>query len=129
MDIENKKVQLQEKIFETLQSNLKKIRAILDIDQAQLGDMIGVSRQTINNIENGRVKLNKMHYLAIMAVIDQLINQKPNLKNTVSALLKESVLGVPIVGATPMGEIVAGALGIGFLSVKALMDATKKSNE
>ena len=126
-------VSSQEELTKNLQNNLKKIRAILDIDQAQLGDMIGVSRQTINNIENGRVKLNKIHYVAIMAILDQLISKNPHLKDTVSSLLSAGIsrlsVAPPIigVGAPVIGSILGAS--IGYLSIEAILNADKKNKE
>lgn len=116
-------VSSQEELTKNLQNNLKKIRAILDIDQAQLGDMIGVSRQTINNIENGRVKLNKTHYLAIMAILDQLINENPHLKDTVSSLLRAGISRLAV------APIIGVGAAIGYLSIKAILNADKKNKE
>lgn len=128
--MDNEKNNMQQEVFsqdeltKNLQNNLKKIRVILDVDQAQLGDMIGVSRQTINNLENGRVKLNKTHYLAIMAIVDQLIHEDSNLKDTIASLLRVGAskfsVAAPLIGA--------GA-AIGYLSIKAMLSINKKKSD
>jgi putative transcriptional regulator len=38
---------------ERLDNNLKDIRAELGLTQAQLGELVGVTRKTINTVENG----------------------------------------------------------------------------
>jgi putative transcriptional regulator len=36
--------------------NVKEYRQLLNMTQQQLADLLGVSRQTINNLENGKYK-------------------------------------------------------------------------
>jgi len=50
-----------------LQNRLREIRAEKNITQKALGDMVGVSRQTINSIENG--KFNPTAKLALLLCI------------------------------------------------------------
>ena len=45
---------------------LKTIRALLGFTSQELGDYLGVSRQTISSIENGRSKFTKTYKLALM---------------------------------------------------------------
>ena len=40
-----------------MKNNLKNLRKEMDISQNELADKLGVSRQTINSIENGRYNL------------------------------------------------------------------------
>ena len=37
-----------------MQNNVQQLRQEMDLSQAKLGDMVGVSRQTINSLEAGR---------------------------------------------------------------------------
>lgn len=54
-----------------LQRNLADIRKSAGWTAERLGDEIGVSRQTIGNLEKGRSPLNKTQYIAIRAVLNQ----------------------------------------------------------
>ena len=56
--------------IERLQDNLLLIRRAMGWTAEELGDRIGVTRQTINNLEAKRNKLNKTQYIAIRAVLD-----------------------------------------------------------
>lgn len=56
--------------LETFRKNLVNIRHILGITAKELGEKIGVTRQTINNIESGRNKLNLTQFLAIKYVFE-----------------------------------------------------------
>ena len=59
-----------EKTRQILQDNLKSIREILNWTSADLGDLIGVTKQTISNLETKNSKFTKLHYIAIRTVVD-----------------------------------------------------------
>lgn len=76
----------QDKIFkklqiERLQKNLLSIRKIAGWTAEELGDRIGVTKQTISNLENGKVNLTQTQYIAIRSVLDYEI--QTNKENTV----------------------------------------------
>ena len=54
-----------------LQENLRSIRNIIGWTMEQFGDMIGVTKQTISNLENGKTKMTCTQYIAIRAVLEQ----------------------------------------------------------
>ena len=62
-----------------LQNNLKAIREILNWTSSDLSNLIGVTKQTISNLENENSRLTKLHYIALRTVIDFEIE---NLKTT-----------------------------------------------
>ena len=53
-----------------LQNNLKAIREILNWTSSDLGKLIGVTKQTISNLETQNSRLTKLHYIALRTVID-----------------------------------------------------------
>lgn len=53
-------------LIKKLTDNLKQLRAMMDISQEQLANIIGVSRQTINAIESGR---REMHWMMFVTII------------------------------------------------------------
>lgn len=69
-----------------MQHNLVHIRKSLNMSARQFGEMIGVTRQSINNIESGRHRLSQTQYLAILYVLNVKIfpeiddEQKINIK-------------------------------------------------
>lgn len=67
---EKEKYPSNEKTRQILQDNLKSIREILNWTSADLGDLIGVTKQTISNLETKNSKLTKLHYIAIRTVVD-----------------------------------------------------------
>ena len=68
--MQKEKYPSNEKTRQRLQDNLKSIREILNWTSADLGDLIGVTTQTISNLETKNSKLTKLHYIAIRTVVD-----------------------------------------------------------
>lgn len=63
--------------IERLQDNLLLIRRTVGWTAEEFGERIGVTRQTINNLEAKRNKLNKTQYIAIRAILDAEMSQSP----------------------------------------------------
>ena len=61
-----------------MQDHLLLIRRTVGWTAEAFGERIGVTRQTINNIEAGRNKLTKTQYIAMRSVLDAEINQHPD---------------------------------------------------
>lgn len=72
---EKEKYPSNEKTRQILQDNLKSIREILNWTSEDLGNLIGVTKQTISNLETKNSKLTKLHYIAIRTVVDFEIEQ------------------------------------------------------
>lgn len=60
-----------------MQDNLLLIRRAVGWSADELGERIGVTRQTINNIENKRNRLTKTVYIAMRSILDAEIIQYP----------------------------------------------------
>lgn len=74
--------------IERLQHNLLLLRRAVGWTAEELGDRIGVTRQTINNLETERSKLNKTQYIAIRAVLDAEISTSPEDTEMLKCLLE-----------------------------------------
>ncbi|MDE5763625.1 MAG: helix-turn-helix domain-containing protein [Ruminococcus sp.] len=61
---------LTDELEDSLFKNLKHIRNIADISVKELSEYLGLSRQTINNFESGRVVPMYSHVIAIFAILD-----------------------------------------------------------
>lgn len=70
-----------------LQDNLLLIRRTVGWTAEEFGEKIGVTRQTINNIESGRNKLTKTQYIAMRSVLDAEMIQKPDDTEMLKVLL------------------------------------------
>lgn len=64
-----------------LQQNLSSIRKIAGWTAEELGSKIGVTKQTISNLENNKTTMTLSQYIAIRTVIDYQIENDPG--NTV----------------------------------------------
>lgn len=78
-------------LIRRMQDNLAVIRKVGGWTTAQFGEEIGVTRQTVSNLEKGRTPLTKAQYLAIRAVLIHEIGANGNegLAKVVSALVDD----------------------------------------
>ena len=60
----------RENQIQRLQTNLEAIRKIAGWTAKDLGEKIGVTKQTISNLENSKTKMNFTQYIAIRSVLD-----------------------------------------------------------
>ena len=60
-----------------LQQNLSAIRKIAGWTAEQMGDKIGVTKQTVSNLENNKTPMNFTQYIAIRAVLDCEVEEHP----------------------------------------------------
>lgn len=73
----NEKLQ---KDMDILSANLVLIRKTAKWSTQDLGDMVGLSKVTISNIENKKCPLTQIQYIAIRSVIDYEIKENKNEK-------------------------------------------------
>lgn len=131
MDTRKEQVQL-------LQMHLSSIRKIAGWTTEQFGDKIGVTKQTISNLENNKTPLSVTQYIAIRAVLDYeiqstsdnevlaqvveiLLNRKDEFTDEEFEKISESV---GTIAATASGGVASGvlrALSVGLLGgIKAI---------
>lgn len=80
---------MDDKKIETIQKNLRQIRTLMGISALELGEMLGVRRQTINNIESYRYgKISKLKAIAIYTVLKSCVLHWGYDKETISKVLK-----------------------------------------
>jgi len=82
----------REQQIEKLQQNLFAIRRIAGWTAGVLGDKIGVTKQTISNLENRKTTMSFTQYIALRSVIDEEIrgNKENEVLQKVVALLLDS---------------------------------------
>ena len=76
-----------------LQDNRSLIRTAGGWSTEQFGDMIGVTKQTISNLENRKTTLSKTQYIAIRSVLDYEMERDPSnqlLESTINLCLNSS---------------------------------------
>lgn len=67
-----------------LKENLPYLRSVAGLSQEKLGKMIGVTRQSIINFENGRQRFKKFHFIAIVSVLEYEASKNDDLKIALS---------------------------------------------
>ena len=77
-------------MISTMQCSMKQIRQILNIGVQELADIIGVTRQTINNIESNKNPLSTVQYIAICSVIDHLVAEHQISYDIINSVLKSN---------------------------------------
>lgn len=81
---------LRKKMIDTMQKSLRKIRLILGLGVQELGELIGLTRQTINNLETQKNNMNSIQYIAICSIIENYVKEKPELLSIISTILKSN---------------------------------------
>lgn len=85
----------REKLVIALQKNLTSIRTIAGWTAEELGYLIGVTKQTISNLENGKTQMSLTQYIAIRTILDYKIkenketNKDDTLEKVVSLILDQ----------------------------------------
>lgn len=70
-----------------LQHNLPSLRRIAGWTAEDLGRKIGVTKQTISNLETGRTSLSKTQYIALRTVLDYEAKSNQNLERALGLVL------------------------------------------
>lgn len=80
--------QLQQKMIQTLQLYLKPVRQILGFGVQEFADLLGLTRQTINNLETQKNRMSPIQYIAISSLIDYFTDKRPELLPSLQSLLR-----------------------------------------
>lgn len=80
---------LEKRLIHRFQENLATIRKVAGWSSKKLADEIGVTRQTISNLESGKSKMTKTQYLALRFVIQIEVIQNNNF--TLATIVKSLV--------------------------------------
>ena len=78
-----------------MQENLLLLRRTVGWTAEELGQRIGVTRQTVNNIESGRSRLTKTQYIAMRSVLDAEMLQSPDDDTEMLRLLLDALVDHP----------------------------------
>ena len=68
----------EEEIISLLQDNLSSVRRIAGWTTQELGDKIGVTKQTISNLESKKSKMTRTQYIAIGSVLKYEVSSNKN---------------------------------------------------
>jgi len=76
-----------------LQDNLRIIRKLLKMDCKQFADLLGCTRQCINNYELKKLAMPKHMCIAILAIVDSMPIED-NIKQTINLLLEQKIITI-----------------------------------
>ena len=71
---------------ENMQAKFKEIRLVYGFSVTKFAEMLGVTRQTVYNIENSKTKMNTVQYLAMRALISDLLENAPDKRKMMEVL-------------------------------------------
>ena len=74
-------------IIENFQISMRAIRLLMGYSIAELAEYVGVTRQTINNLETGKSKMSVMQFLSLAAVVDNYIVSNGDMYQAIEAIL------------------------------------------
>lgn len=58
------------------QKNLKTFREFAGWTQAELGEMLGMSKQNISSLENGKINMTVLHYYALRYLFEPIVKDE-----------------------------------------------------
>lgn len=79
---------LSERMISTLQSSLRLIRQSIKLGVQEFADLIGVTRQTVNNLESQKSQMSVTQFVAICSAIDHYTANSPQLRQIVYQFLQ-----------------------------------------
>lgn len=105
--------------IQIMQDNLCDLRKIAGWTAETLAGKLGVTKQTISNLENQKVKLSRIQYIAIRAVFECEIASNPN-NTTLRKVMGVLFEAMPSVYDTRKEEIRTAMLSIASISAAGL---------
>ena len=125
-----------DKSIQQLQKNLPMLRKLYGWTMEQLGDRIGVTKQTISNLERGNPKMTKIQYIAIRSIFeaeahDRSEEERANLLGILSVVCDDNpeVTDEQREKTIEMSNVVAGAAasGVAITAATSLLTSSLSS--
>lgn len=82
--------QLRQRMIDTMQVSLKQIRQVLNLGVQEFSDIIGLTRQSINNLESSKIKMSTVQFIAICSIIDYFVESQPELMHIIISILNSN---------------------------------------
>ena len=79
--------ELRQRMVNCMQESLKQIRQVLDLGVQEFSDIVGLTRQSLNNLESAKVRMSTVQFLAVCAVIDHMVKSQPKLRGIIYSIL------------------------------------------
>ena len=75
--------------IQKLQRNLSSLRKLAGWTAEDLGKKVGVTKQTVSNLENFRTSMSKLQYIALRTVLDYEAQRNQNLARALQLVLDD----------------------------------------
>jgi len=82
----------RERMIAIMQNSLRQIRQLCGWSAKDLGEYMGVTRQTINNIETKKTVMSTTQYVALCAVLDKRAEKEPHIMRAAIAILEGNTI-------------------------------------
>lgn len=82
--------QLRQRMINTMQISLRQIRQVLNLGVQEFSDIVGLTRQSINNLETSKIKMSTVQFIAICSVIDHFVEIQPDLMQIIISILNSN---------------------------------------
>ena len=79
--------EIRQRMIDTMQNSLRSIRQVLGFSVQEFGDIIGLTRQSINNLENGKSRMSAAQFVAVCAVMDHFIESRPDYLSVLTSIV------------------------------------------
>ena len=79
--------EVRQTLIENFQTSMKAIRLLMGYSIVELAEYVGVTRQTINNLETGKSKMSAVQFLSLAAVVDNYIAMNGDMYQAIVAIL------------------------------------------
>lgn len=80
-------LETRQMIIENFQISMRALRLLMGYTIAELAECVGVTRQTINNLETRKSKMSTVQFLALAAVVDNYISLNKEMYQAIEAIL------------------------------------------
>ena len=80
----------RDNMISTMQQSLRQIRNIMGMGVQEFGDYLGLTRQSVNNLETLKSRMSASQYLAVAALLDCYVKRYPEAYELVTASLRNN---------------------------------------
>ena len=111
-----------------LQDNLSSLRKLAGWTAEELGNQLGVTKQTISNLETKKTQMNRMQYIAIRAVFEKRcyeLGENQILKQAIDILVDRDIDGTEYANMKNgfYETANAAASGVSFTALQGIMNS------
>jgi len=85
-------------LVKQMQNSIGELRKMMGLSGQAISRILGVTRQTVNNLESGKTPMTAMHYIAYAALLDDYISRHPNDVLAIRLIFRRCNMATNIVG-------------------------------